>query len=420
MSLVVVRKSDSGIIFVADSALFHPNDEKMPSMLEPQLKVTFPFPEVCLGFAGLVDFAIRATELVLKLESFDLKKVLDILVTQNKASANQTDFILATSDGNRIYEIKNRQWSEVEASWVGDGIGFRKFQELFHGMNDSDPLVLRLSDAMKGVIDDKSIKDVDGLVVRCDNRDGDGKFRYQISVEMYGGFEPILIPSGEPTILNFGGASSGAHKIDIFHCSGVAGYTLGLYYEIGEFGFVWAKPGKIDTPAKITNVSRAEFVHQTKNTLRLDPAVGLSWTDYRRAAIKNLSAGENSSAEFYCSEGMACHAPGAYIPDQHIYYELFFLKAQALARQGKLREAEESMNKAIVLSENVAELHFYLGLILVDLSEFARALTSLSRAIDIDSTCAPAYLWRGNIKRDLGIDDFGKSDFEMNIMLIGK
>lgn len=62
MSLVVARKNESGIILVADTALVKPNDENDPSSLEPQLKVTFPFPDVALAFAGTIHFANKAAE----------------------------------------------------------------------------------------------------------------------------------------------------------------------------------------------------------------------------------------------------------------------------------------------------------------------------------------------------------------------
>ena len=69
---------------------------------------------------------------------------------------------------------------------------------------------------------------------------------------------------------------------------------------------------------------------------------------------------------------------------------------------GKLQEAEELLQKAIVLKSNYANAHYNLGLILNDLGKLQEAQLSYKKAIEIKPDYVDAHSNLGNILKDLG------------------
>lgn len=75
-----------------------------------------------------------------------------------------------------------------------------------------------------------------------------------------------------------------------------------------------------------------------------------------------------------------------------------------------LRRAEEFALRAIDLNDGLAEAHASLGLVRALRQDRVGALASLSRAIDLNGSYAPALHWRANVFADLGRLDDAASD----------
>ncbi len=87
------------------------------------------------------------------------------------------------------------------------------------------------------------------------------------------------------------------------------------------------------------------------------------------------------------------------------------LKADYLARQGRLRAAVAAYREAIVLDPQYEEAFYNSGLVLLDLDSAEAARQQFERAIRVDPAYADAYLYRGVASELLGDTATARKDY---------
>jgi len=89
-------------------------------------------------------------------------------------------------------------------------------------------------------------------------------------------------------------------------------------------------------------------------------------------------------------------------------------RGEALARDGRLREAIASYQQALSISSDLAEAHFNIGNALLDLGRNAEAVACFGRVLAIDPECAEAHhnlgnAWRAQEQLDRAIDCYRRA-----------
>jgi hypothetical protein len=190
MSFIYAYNDKNKITILSDTKVSIDDDDKL--RLEKQLtkeecsnitnfgmvKTVIYKSDITVSSAGeLKDF----NELLGLLFEKNINNIEDILnegLNINKKYKGQTDFIITTTD--KIYEIKNGEIAEQNTAWIGDVQAFSKFQKELHSMDTPKITVVnngeateelypigKISEAFTKVVNDTSIKTVDGLVVTC-------------------------------------------------------------------------------------------------------------------------------------------------------------------------------------------------------------------------------------------------------------
>lgn len=96
------------------------------------------------------------------------------------------------------------------------------------------------------------------------------------------------------------------------------------------------------------------------------------------------------------------------------------LLIRAYANMGKLTEAIEACEKGSSLNKSNPSLHYLCATILLENNQFDEAITSLKRAIYLDSNFVLAYYSLGNIYKQLGNAKAAKKNYEVTISILNK
>lgn len=247
MSLVVVKKLQSSIIFVSDTLEYSLTAQLAEPILDPRIKITIINKDFALAFAGNIHFAELVTEEISLLKEFGSKELLDLLLDSNKNSKNGTDYILADSKEFKVYKVFDSRVEESSSAWIGSHDAFEIFQSNFENNLKSEDNKFSVSvsgalnsqedgeifsksyRAMTSVISNDEIIDVGGFCLSMFSEDKK-TFEYQFVRQKVSRVQTEEDISEEYKTVDFGDETEGAYDIEVFKCTGENRKTLALYF----------------------------------------------------------------------------------------------------------------------------------------------------------------------------------------------
>lgn len=133
MSLIVTRIDADRVYVVCDTKLTYPNHEIKRGKANPSegsIKAIIINPNLCIAFAGEMDFAVLAIAEIDSSCTFEEAK--EILFKYHQLSNSKTDFIVCKGIPKpEICEIKNNKVATVPFSWIGNSDAYNVYQSAY-------------------------------------------------------------------------------------------------------------------------------------------------------------------------------------------------------------------------------------------------------------------------------------------------
>jgi len=279
MSLVVAKKIDNYLQIVSDSKLTAEEQIYGNPFLFGTLKTIITSVNTCISFAGLVEkdginYPKIAFEKIFDTESMPLTDILEILTDVQKQSKYETDFIVAHQNDDiiRLIKIQNGQLYEgYDTFWIGDIDGFNVFQtEFLNKSSDKDLTGEEKSsvmfDAFTQVINNATVKSVDGLLVSIFNKNGYFEYLEGINLDIH---KKTTIKPKQSKVLPFGEAEDGSFGIAYFTNEKDNPFAIATYFPQGRMGVLYAPQLSLER-ILIKDVSDEEFVKIIKEKYKTE------------------------------------------------------------------------------------------------------------------------------------------------------
>ena len=174
-----------------------------------QLRTVLLNPYISISFSGLPDYVQEVLEPFYqkKYPNSNSIRVVDSILFKcldiNRKSDNLTNFIICVLFQNqpKIFRVTNYQIEQnLSTAWIGDKLGFNKYQEYYHSSNKAKPFD-KMEEAFDKVVDDNAIETVGDFVIRVSNEeDTTGEIQilnYQINRISYcGPYDFVQVDKG--------------------------------------------------------------------------------------------------------------------------------------------------------------------------------------------------------------------------------
>lgn len=341
MSLIVARKWDRNLRMVSDTKLTTPESTAAPRLGSPPsegaIKAIITHPAVCIGFAGIVEYAEAAIAEARQCKSnFDL--VRKILLEHHKAS-RAVDFIICCGAPRfRIYVIKGGTETTAESAWIGSLKGLSLYQKIYHqSLSESNNNVASaMGHAMERVISSSLVEDVSGFCVQVGLTTAG--FKYVSYMHSYPGhFETqINLTLNEVGIipLTHGSAQQGSYTINFYNSNGAPGVALHLLQ--GNFGVVYLprNSGGLLWPIIINDVDEFQFYDKMKSEYGLTP---MGFTGSRQRSL--LGRAQKASTEGDVSRAIEYAHQGIWQDENSCLDSLYFVLFNSLISQERFVES---------------------------------------------------------------------------------
>jgi len=262
MTLIVGKIKNNKIRFFSDSKITDENSVRN-NALSGNLKLYIINPVTCIGFAGNVYFAEKfLSELYSnKLRSFS--QLVERCLKLNIESDNKTVFCIGLLNQNaspQLFKIDN---NKIEVSrtdiWIGEKLGFEKYQESYHSYDSKEDDFLKMEKAFNEVIKDEKIPTVSDFQISVETEfslENNIGFLYGLKAKMHFGQQSFTI-SGEDRIkeipITFGGADIGASGITYLRSFSFLQPAIAIHFPQGEFGVLFYPMINQNKPIIITN-----------------------------------------------------------------------------------------------------------------------------------------------------------------------
>ncbi|BDU25165.1 hypothetical protein [Flavobacterium sp. GSB-24] len=244
MTLVIAKIIEDDIQIISDTKI---TDIFLGSQnpLKGQLKTVILNPYISISFSGLPDYAEEVLQSYYKKELLNLNSLLIKCLEINRKSHDKTNFIVCTINRNqpKIYKVTNYQIEQnLKNAWIGDKIGFSKYQEYYHNSSKSQDFE-KMENAFEKVIDDEKVETVGDFMVRVTN-EADASatvnyLNYQINRICYVG--PYEFVNTEPDKFMIKNASSekGGFGISFLRSFDPQTPAFGIHFHVGNFGLLF-------------------------------------------------------------------------------------------------------------------------------------------------------------------------------------
>jgi len=258
VTLIVGLRVADRIQLLSDTRISHPDVTQVED-IPGRLKLVLLGPDISVAYAGTADYSL---DLVRRAPvSASLDETLRYFNTAHVASGKRVDFVVSCASTRGLYCVREGGVEIVHSEcWIGDAEAFEEYSRRKEAAvvppgNLTDvERISRALQAFMGVVQDRVVPTVSGLMVRVGSRP-EG-FVYLSHATAY--YPTQAIPSGVLTPLSFGGAPQGgfAYTLLVPHAPGVS--IVAAHFFQGALGFVYA-PLLTDKPIQVANVSHQEL-----------------------------------------------------------------------------------------------------------------------------------------------------------------
>lgn len=269
MTLIVARIYGEKILILSDTKVSDPFTIRR-SPLEGVLKVILPNPHLAIAYAGVIAFAESAIKRTLHFDSIPIGDVISLLEKVNKESNEQTEFVVASLQGNpRLYKISGGSTEgDLSSAWLGSHLGFTRYQREYAATPEANPTPERMAEAFERVLSSESIEDVGG---------------YRIAVQVHPDISPPMLVyhmrlsshnpeefsvSNDWTPMPLGTAAGGAFCLSLLRTLNLKRHGVALHFFPGNFGILLC-PQISFQPIHFGDVNPSEFIQTIKRNYDL-------------------------------------------------------------------------------------------------------------------------------------------------------
>ena len=168
MTLIVSRVVNRQIKIISDSKVTDQNVVRNNPLMG-NLKSFILNPQLAVSFSGNVHYAEKFLSIYFSNQIKTFNDLKYCCLALNNESDDKTDFIIASlTDKPSLHKITNgRIEDNLTNAWIGDKVGFNKYQGYFHTSN-SNNVFSKMTSAFNKVISDESIESVSDFQITVD------------------------------------------------------------------------------------------------------------------------------------------------------------------------------------------------------------------------------------------------------------
>jgi hypothetical protein len=244
MTLIVSRIEKKQIKIISDSKITDKNAVRNNPLLG-NLKSFILSPQLSVSFAGNVFFAEKFLSIYYSKKIRTLQELKICCLALNNESNDETDFLIASlTDKPNLHKISGRKIIDnLENAWIGDKIGFEKYQESFHNDKSENNVFTKMNSAFKKVIEDEQIESISDFQIEIDtvyqeslNADF---FIYAMNMSMNFAPQTLSFKSGERKSIPFGGAEIGGFGSSYLRSIDFLKPAIAIHFPQGKFGVLF-------------------------------------------------------------------------------------------------------------------------------------------------------------------------------------
>ncbi len=280
MTLVIGKIKENSIRFVSDSKITDEFEVRNNPLLG-NLKTFILNPKTCLSFSGNTYFAEKFLDEFYSNKIQNFQHLLIRCLQLNNESNDETFFCLGTLFNNKpeLYKIYNRKIeNNIKNVWIGDKIGFTKYQEIYLTNNKSDSEFSKMEEAFSAVISDEKIPSVSDFQISVETdfcEEANSSFfiysfktimnvaPHSFTTKLENGKE-VIIPMmhGDADVGSFG--MSYLRSIEYFKPA------IGIHFPQGKFGVLFCPMLNRNKAIVLKNqVDGEDFVNEVKKTYNI-------------------------------------------------------------------------------------------------------------------------------------------------------
>lgn len=244
MTLIVSRIEKNQIKIISDSKITDKNAVRN-NPLTGNLKSFILTPQISVSFAGNVHYAEKFLSLYFskKIKTFEELKFYCLAL--NNESNNKTDFIIASLVNKpTLHKISNRKISDnLQNTWIGDKLGFEKYQEAFHNKQSEKKVFSKMTSAFEKVIADEKIESISDFQIAIDTvyheKTNAYFFIYAMKMSMNIVPQTIKIKANEFNPILFGGPEIGGFGSSYLRSIDFLKPAVAIHFPQGKFGILF-------------------------------------------------------------------------------------------------------------------------------------------------------------------------------------
>ncbi|WP_300567291.1 hypothetical protein [Flavobacterium sp.] len=262
MTLIIGKIKDNQIRFISDSKITDEYSVRN-NVLAGSLKLFILNPQTCMGFAGNLHFAEQLLSEIYnnKIPTFPalIQKCLSINIESN----DSTVFCIGFYDRNepRLLKIAGKSiQSNQKNVWIGDKLGFEKYQQNFHESKIEDDFS-KMESAFDNVIKDEKIPTISDFQISIETifQPQLNSFIFAYTDKFLMSYAPqnftMQINPGEKSAthhLGFGGADIGGFGTSYLRSINVFQPAIAIHFPQGEFGVLFCPQINYNKPIIFT------------------------------------------------------------------------------------------------------------------------------------------------------------------------
>ncbi|MDO3696047.1 hypothetical protein QVZ41_14435 [Wenyingzhuangia sp. chi5] len=244
MTLIVSRIDKNKIKIISDSKITD-KDAVRNNPLLGNLKSFILNPQISVSFAGNVHYAEKFLTLFFSNQIQTLEELKLCCLSLNNESNNETDFLIASLiEKPNLCKVSNRKISEnLQNVWIGDKLGFEKYQTSLHGDNTEKKIFAKMSDAFEKVIADETIESISDFQIAINtvyHQETDSDFFiYEMRMNMSFAPQTITVKKNEPVSIPFGGPEIGGFGSSYLRSIDFLRPAIAIHFPQGKFGILF-------------------------------------------------------------------------------------------------------------------------------------------------------------------------------------
>lgn len=316
MTLIVAKHENDKIYCLGDSKITYKNTDQANPFLSGCLK-QYLIDDMMVGFAG--DVASIESDFHMYKEARDCSEIIKIA---EKYQKDKYEVITADNKVEKVYTIKNSITQESTVGFIGDSDAFSEYQKAYHQnppiiidpnhaqiniMQLPEPVYkndtyIRMYNAFKNVIQNATVKSVDGVIVTIAKHKG--KLQYMMYCDIYS--DDVAVPEpGEERIINFGSIEGGGYSVEFSSNNEFSEIgTIPAYYFLqGGFGIVFqGNDNHLMRPIFLRAPSPCYWALETKNAIGESVISGYLSLDHCGIAGEEYLRANNNVLALKCYE----------------------------------------------------------------------------------------------------------------------